>query len=253
MIEAGLALLSLVLNYASLVLGMGYGTILTPILLILGFDPVYAVSAVIVSQLAGNAVAVMFHHLLGNADFSARSDELRAGLVFGAAGALAAVFAYYVAVSAPKWALKAYIAVLTLAMGFLVLYVAHVRVESRRHNDCLKELLAVCFLASFNKGLTGGGYGPLVTGGQLLLGIDVRSAIAVTSLAELVACSAAAALYLLTGEYSFVLLASLTLGAIAAAPLAAYTVSRVGRRKLKTAAALAMIALGAALLAKLLL
>ena len=42
--------------------------------------------------------------------------------------------------------------------------------------------------ASLNKGLSGGGYGPLVCGGQLLAGMNEKEAIGITSLAEGLVC-----------------------------------------------------------------
>ena len=39
-------------------------------------------------------------------------------------------------------------------------------------------------IASFNKGTSGGGYGSVVTGGQLPAGVDGENAVGITSIAE---------------------------------------------------------------------
>ena len=43
-------------------------------------------------------------------------------------------------------------------------------------------------IASFNKGMSGGGYGPIVTVGQILSGVEGKSAVGITSLAEGLTC-----------------------------------------------------------------
>jgi len=44
---------SFVMEVVDAAMGMGYGTILTPVLLMVGFDPLQVVPAVLVSQLVG--------------------------------------------------------------------------------------------------------------------------------------------------------------------------------------------------------
>ena len=43
-------------------LGMGYGTILSPVLIIMGFDPLVAIPALLLSQAVGGFTAAIFHH-----------------------------------------------------------------------------------------------------------------------------------------------------------------------------------------------
>jgi len=80
-------------------------------------------------------------------------------------------------------------------------------------------------------------------GGQVFLGIDIRNAVAITAFAELVTCSATVTLYFLA-KYAANLIIPLLIGAIISAPLAAYTVNHIGKRKLKRATALIMIVFG---------
>ena len=57
--------------------GMMYGTILSPALIISGFDPIVVVPAILFSQAIGGSVAGAFHHKLKNADFSLKSKNPR--------------------------------------------------------------------------------------------------------------------------------------------------------------------------------
>ncbi len=60
--------------------------------------------------------------------------------------------------------------------------------------------MAVSFVASFNKGISGGGYGPLVMGGQMLSGVDAKSAVGITAFAEAITCLVGFLVYLLNGK-----------------------------------------------------
>ena len=71
----GVAILSLLCEYMDASIGMGYGTTLTPILLIFGFSPLQVVPAVLLGQLVGGAVGGLAHHRLGNIKLDFRRDE----------------------------------------------------------------------------------------------------------------------------------------------------------------------------------
>jgi uncharacterized membrane protein YfcA len=51
-------------------------------------------------------------------------------------------------------------------------------------------------VAAFNKGLSGGGYGPLVTAGQVVSGLPPKHAVAISSVAESFTCVVGLAAYL---------------------------------------------------------
>ncbi len=50
------------------------------------------------------------------------------------------------------------------------------------------KLIGIGILSAFNKGLSGGGFGPVVTSGQILAGQNHKNAIGVTTLAEAPIC-----------------------------------------------------------------
>lgn len=62
-------------------LGMGYGTTLTPILLILGFEPLQLVPTILVSEFFSGFGAAFFHSEIGNVRLRRGSPHLRAAVV----------------------------------------------------------------------------------------------------------------------------------------------------------------------------
>ena len=59
---AAVALIALAFQYMSVSMGLGYGTVLTPVLLIIGFAPLQVVPAVLLSQFAGGVIGGVTHH-----------------------------------------------------------------------------------------------------------------------------------------------------------------------------------------------
>jgi uncharacterized membrane protein YfcA len=164
-------------------LGMGYGTILSPLLIGFGFDPLYVVPAVLLSQALGGFAASMFHQRFQNVSFSLKSKDTRIFLIITAAGILATIFAAIVAIKIPKVALNTYIAVLVIVVGILLLIKFRLRFS-------WWGMGAVGVVSAFNKGMSGGGFGPLVTGGQIVSGHKAKRAVGVTTLAEAPICIA---------------------------------------------------------------
>jgi hypothetical protein len=70
-------LLAFVIELINASLGMGWGTIFTPILILLGFPAIVAVPAVLLSQGLGSIAASVFHAKFENASFEPGSIELK--------------------------------------------------------------------------------------------------------------------------------------------------------------------------------
>ncbi len=109
-----------------------------------------------------------------------------------------------------------------------------------------KKVVGLGLVAAVNKGLSGGGYGPLVCGGQILSGVDAKCAIGGTSLAEGLVCSVGVVTYVLTGggAVDWGLAPALSVGALLSVPLAALTVKRVSLPRMRWAVGSAVTALG---------
>jgi uncharacterized membrane protein YfcA len=261
---AGVALIAFSFQYMSVSMGLGYGTVLTPVLIIMGFAPLQVVPAVLLSQFAGGVIGGVAHHRVGNIDLDFRRDnrlikERLRGLgylprspdakvifVLAICGAVGALVGVLCAVNIPKLALETYIGVMVLAVGVLIL----VR-RNRSGTLSWKRLIGMGLLGSFNKGISGGGYIPLVTGGQIISGREVKSSVGSTTVAVTLVCAVSFLGYvLIKGNIYWSLVAAATIGSVIAAPFAAMMVKRIDARRLKIAIGVATSLLGALTIAE---
>lgn len=259
-----LILCSFIFEYIDSTLGMGYGTTLTPVFLLMGFSPIEVVPAILVSELITGLLAGIFHHREGNVNFRPRNGDvfrlhyiinpkeyfhrvrrsfpmhLKVALLFGICSGLGGVIAVIAAVNIPPFWVKMYIGVLVLSMGILILVFFN-----RKLKFSFARVTAMGLLASFNKGISGGGYGPVVTAGQILSGIEGKSAVGITSLAESITCFTGALMYFLIGkDINWTLAPWIILGAVLSVPLSARSVKLISTNKLKMAIAILTIILG---------
>jgi len=237
----GLVLLAFVCEYVDSTLGMGYGTTLTPLLLLLGFGTKQTVPAVLLSEFVTGLLAGVLHHGFGNVHFARGSRALKVALVLAACSVVGTLAAVYVALNVPSWVVKTYIGVLVLAVGVYLLVTL-----GKTFSFSWPKVVGLGVLAAFNKGISGGGYGPLVCGGQVVSGVEEKSAIAITSLAEGLVCLVGVGMYLISGNggIDWGLAPSLVLGAVLSTPLAALTVKRVPLRQMRGVIGAAVTALG---------
>jgi len=257
------AVISLLCEYMDASIGMGYGTTLTPVLLIVGFLPLEVVPAVLLGQLAGGLVGGFFHYKVGNVKLDFRQDEniktrLRALgymprsadskviLILAVCEVVGDIVAILFAINIPTLALQTYIGIMVLGIGITIL----VR-RNRESKLSWKGLIGIGLISSFNKGASGGGYGPLITGGQIVSGREARNSIGSTTIAEALVCIVGFVGYLLIkGDIYWTLAAATSIGSIIAAPFAAITVSKVNANKLKLIIGIATSLLGILTLAK---
>ncbi len=233
-------ILAFLLEVVDASIGMGYGTILTPVLLIIGFDPLQVVPAVLVSQLPGDFLAAFFHHEFRNVDFSIGSKHSKVAVTLSLLGLIGSIIAVVIAVNLPKLLINLYIGTLFAVTGLIVL-----ATKNKNYGFSWTRLLCLGSLASFNKGISGGGYGPIVTSGQILAGVKARSAIGIISLAEGVTCVVAVLMYVLIGRnIDWLLSILLSIGVVLSAPLAAFIVRKIESRRLKLVIGISILLLG---------
>ena len=178
------------------VLGMGYGTILTPTLLLLGYAPADIVPTILLSELLSGFTAAFFHHEIENVDLSIRGKDLKPAILL-ALGCVAGVsVGVGLAMSLPKELLSMAIGCIIMTSGLFVILLSR-RIISYR----TWKMLLLAIVASFNKAVSGGGYGPLVTSGQILSGVQSRSSVGITSFAEAFTCLLGVSLFLIKGGY----------------------------------------------------
>lgn len=221
-------------------MGMGYGTSLTPILLLLGYQPLEIVPTVLLTEFASGLAAAFFHSEAGNVNFIRTQMHRGTAMVLSVGSVLGVVLGVNLALQVSKFALQTIIGLVIISAGlFLWLYSSRPMVYRRW------KMVVLAVVASFNKALSGGGYGPLVTSGQVLGGLEGRAAVAITSLAESFTCLAAAALYLWKGKtIALELLLPAAAGALLAVPFSAHIVKQIPDRTLKKSIATLAILLG---------
>ncbi|MDO8643213.1 MAG: sulfite exporter TauE/SafE family protein [Candidatus Woesearchaeota archaeon] len=254
---------ALVMEMVDAGMGMGYGTILTPVAIAAGYEPAMIVPVILLSQAVGGFTASLFHHRLGNVNFKPKTanpkriakalrklgvvesfkqgftHEFKGTLMLTLLGVLATFGGAVIATKLPGTALKVYIGALVLAMGLLLIFKKKPWVFS------WKKMLGIGVLASFNKGATGGGFGPLATGGQVVIGNDHKKAIGSTTLAEAPICLTAFLTYIgLQGIPNVPLLIAACVGAMLGAPLGALCTKKLNETKMKKSIAVAMVLLG---------
>jgi uncharacterized membrane protein YfcA len=240
-----IVVLAFMAEYVDSSLGMGYGTTLTPLLLILGYTPLQVVPAVLLSEFASGISSGFYHHSIGNVDLGRGTPARKTALTLAACslgGTLAAVF---LAVRLPKTFVTFYIAGMILAIG---LYILLARPLGRLSWG---RIIGLGSVAAFNKGISGGGYGPLVTGGQILAGVSERNAVGITAFAEGIVCLVGLALYLAMGKSIDLRLGiPLTVGALVSVPAAAWTVKILPERMLRRSIGYATLYIGVLMLIK---
>jgi uncharacterized protein len=258
-------------EYLDSTLGMGYGTTLSPVFLLVGFSPMQIVPAILLSELISGILAGFFHHREGNVNFKPHTKDafkaknmlnllgyiegvrksfpkhLKIALLLASCSIIGTVVAVFVATNIPMFWLKLYIGCLVLLMGLIMLICLN-----KQFKFSWKRVTFLGLIASFNKGMSGGGYGPIVTGGQILAGVESKSAIGITSLAEGLTCLVGLITYILVckSPIDWKLAPYIVIGAVLSVPLSAKSVKFISTKKLKLAIAILTIVLGSLTIVK---
>jgi len=186
-------LLALLFETIDAALGQGYGTLGAPSFILMGFDPKAVVPAILISQAIGGLIGAVFHHKYNNVDFSHwRTNDLKRVIFISLFGIAGVTVSSLLGIKLPKSIMSLYIGVMVLVIGLMV-------VSGIRFNFSWKKLAVIGTISAFNKGLSGGGYGPLVAGGQVVIGVDGKAAVGITDLAEAPICLAGFAVWTMMG------------------------------------------------------
>lgn len=168
--------------------GMGFGATLGALLFVLGYPAAAVVPTLLFSEAATGIVGGLFHNEFENVVFGVDDDSATEatrvlGLVVGigvAATVLSVVLAYLaIEVSGPL--VQAYIGIIIVFIAGLTLF-QNITDFSGTYSQ--RQLIGFAALAGLNKGITGSGFGPVITLGQILSGIYEKSATAITSMSE---------------------------------------------------------------------
>lgn len=192
-------------------IGMMYGTLLTPVLILAGYDAKITVPCVLLSQAIGGFAATYHHNKYKNAEFSWKSEDLKiAAFIFGI-GIVSVIVGAFIGVKIDKVYLKWYIGILCIIMGSIVLI-------RKKFNFSWKKIGFIGALSAFNKAISGGGYGPIVASGNIASGLKPKKAIGITDFAEAPICLAAFIAWVALKNWqipSYDLLIPLSIGAFA--------------------------------------
>lgn len=235
-----LLLLALCCEFMDATIGMGYGTTLTPILLVLGYPVDMVVPAALLSQLLANISVAFFHHKAGNFNFWNDHQTRNTGIIMGVVGLTVSVVTMLFSLKLPAKYLRTGITLMVIGIGIFMLVGSRLKIRFRTRNIAI-----LAGVAAFNKAFSGGGYGPLVCGGQVLVGLPVRAAVASTAVAEAIVCVAAVVAFYAGGKtIPLFLLLPLVVGSLLSTPVSAVTLSRIPQTIVKKLMAMAILLLG---------
>lgn len=207
--------------------GMGFGTTISPLLLLM-YSPLTVVPALLVSQTVCGMIAGVFHGEFENVEFftmpispAFKKMLLIAGI--GCVGTVISIILVYYSLKPSQEEIKLYVSGLLILMGLISL----INVKKKKYNE--KILVGFAVIAGFNKGIGGGGYGPVVTLGQTLSGIYEKSAVGITTLAEGITSLIGSICFFLLSfntslEFNLFLLPSIFTGAFFASLISPYMV-----------------------------
>lgn len=213
--------------------GMGFGTGLTPLLFILGYEPLQVVPILLISEAITGFTSGFFHQEFENVNFKIKkplNKETRIMLkiaILGMFAIILSVFLTYYSIKLDKSIIQTYVAILVLVMGIIAMF----KLKSRSSSHKPKLLTFFSALAGFNKGIGAGGYGPVVMLGQIFSGIYEKTATAIVSVSEGLVSVAGVGAFVLIPVFSnqaieidFYLLPSVFTGGFIAALISPYMV-----------------------------
>ena len=177
-------------------IGGGYGTILVPLAINFGIDPLIIVPAVLFSEICTGILGGFFHYRFGNIDF-------RIVIMDGILGMVGVGIGVLLGINVPSQFLKGWIAFIIIICGlFLLLSLREkfIVTKFRLRND-----IPLTLICSFNKGLSGGGYGPISTAGLIIIRANPKKAVGSTILSEGIVCIIGFLMYYAYGKTSLLL------------------------------------------------
>jgi uncharacterized membrane protein YfcA len=208
---------------------MGYGFTVTPIMLMLGFTPQEAVPAVLISSFVGGLSSSIWNHKLHNVDFHFNSQAFKIASFTSALGVIGAILGVFMSFNLPVRIVGLYIGLLVIASGILV--IISINLVS---DFSWGKMMIISIIGSINKGLTGSGFGPVITTGSILSGIEEKESVSIQSLSEASVSLVGFLTYLLMQGYvNYHVAATMSIGVIFASPFAASIVHSIDSRVLR--------------------
>jgi len=236
-------------EYGDSTLGAGYGTILSPLLLIVGFEPLQIVPAILVSEFCTGFLGAFAHHRLDNMRFCTKdTTNFKIVALLGGAGIISSLCGAFLVINISKKITKSYIGFIVILMGILL-------ITGVVWQFTWRKIIGLGLFASFNKIITGGGYGPVVVSGQLLSNRKIGDSVATTLFAEGLMSMIGICIYSFVFNVPIItpLTIPLTIGAIMSVPLAGYSLKRAKLLKIEKIVGIFCLGIGCFTILKVLL
>jgi len=208
-------------EYIDSSLGMGYGTILSPVLLIFLFDPMIVVPAILFSEAFTGFSSAIMHHFHKNVDFVKEDKPMKIVGLISVLSVPATIITVLIVIALPKVFVTTYIGIIVLIMGLVLL-------TNLRFMFSWKKIAGIGVLSAFNKTISGGGFGPLVTAGQIISGEETKPSIAITGACEIAVCVTGFIMYwILNGLPNMIIPIAMTIAGVAATPIATFSTKKI--------------------------
>lgn len=215
-------------------LGMAYGVTASSLLLSLGLPPATTSATVHAAECFTTGASALSHRAFGNV----RTQLFRRLLWPGITGA---VIGAYILSRLPGERFAPFVAVYLLVMGAVIIGKAFREFPPRRVTTYLGPL---GFVGAFVDAIGGGGWGPIVASTLIARGNDARETIGSVNAVEFFVTTAASVTFIvMLGLTNWPIIVALALGGLLAAPLAAWSTSRVPLKPLMVLVGLLVIGL----------
>lgn len=241
-----LTLIAFIFQFLDASAGMGFGT-LTPILLLIGLPVKEVVPAVILASAVLSFTAGLLHHGAHNVNLLRKRNVRILGVLI-TCGIIAIVIGAFTALSVPELWLKSYIGLLMIGIGISVLFEF-----TDKRDFSLWRVLTFGSIASFNKGVSGGGFGPVLAGGQMLSGVKGKVAVSMTAFTEGIVSAVGFLVYMIVNSLhtNWYLNGAILLGGLVATPFAVWAVKKFKPKHVRAYVGTTSIVLGVLLFIKL--
>lgn len=208
-------------------IGGGYGTIMTPLLMIMGLTKLLIVPSILISETVTGVTAMIFHHEFKNCEMSFKplNENAKIFLMISLIASIGTIIAVILAIKLPSNFVNMYIGIMVTVLGIIA-------VTSYTFKYTTKRMGILAGIAGFNKSLSGGGYGPLLTNGQLIFGREGGDSVGIATSTEGPVCAIGLLTYiLLNGFFDLTLAITITIAAALSSLPAAYATTIIKKNK----------------------